>query len=295
MTSREARVPIDREAAAAAGFWTKKRLGQHLLRDAQVVADTLAALAVQPDEGILEIGPGLGALTESLLGVGVPLLAVEVDPSACEALKLRFADNPNFHLLQADVLKTDLGEEAARVLGRPFHLAANLPYYITTPVLAQVLESHLPFRRMVVLTQWEVALRLAAQPDTHDWSALSVLAQYYCKVTVLRKVLRGAFTPVPKVDSGLILFERLSAPSVMPRDEALFFRLVRGGFGKRRKTLRNAILMAGQGWEAPALDDALALAGVDGKRRAETLTLVEWAGLADRLADSLPGTPLSPV
>jgi len=284
MNSREARVPIDREAAAAAGFWTKKRLGQHLLRDPQVVADTLAALDVQPDEAILEIGPGLGALTESLLSVGVPLLAVEVDPSACQALKLRFADKPNFHLIQADVLKTDLSAEAARVFeGRPFHLAANLPYYITTPVLAQVLESRLPYERMVVLTQWEVAQRLAAVPDTHDWSALSVLAQYHCKVTVLRKVLRGAFTPVPKVDSGLILFERLHTPSVQPKDPALFFRLVRGGFGKRRKTLRNAILMAGQGWEAPTLDAALAASGVDGQRRAETLSLKEWAGLADSL------------
>jgi 16S rRNA (adenine1518-N6/adenine1519-N6)-dimethyltransferase len=277
-------VPIDREAAAAAGFWTKKRLGQHLLRDPQVVAETLAALAVRPDEAILEIGPGLGALTESLLTVGVPLLAVEVDPSACEALKLRFAAEPRFHLLQADVLKTDLGAEAAKAFeGRAFHLAANLPYYITTPVLAQVLESRLPFGRMVVLTQWEVAQRLAAEPDTHDWSALSVLAQYFCKVTVLRKVGRGAFTPAPKVDSGLILFERLPQPSVLPKDEALFFRLVRGGFGKRRKTLRNALLMAGQGWEPEAVDAALGKCGVDGKRRAETLTLMEWAGLADEM------------
>lgn len=278
------RVPIDRAAAEAAGFWAKKGLGQHLLRDPQVVEDTLKALAVQPHEALLEIGPGLGALTESLLTLGVPVLAVEVDATACAALHARFADQPHFHLVQADVLKTDLCAEAARGLeGRPFHLAANLPYYITTPVLAQVLESRLPFGRMVVLTQLEVAQRLAAQVDSEHWSALSVLAQYHCKVTLLRKVLRGAFTPVPRVDSGLVLFERLAVPAVAAKDEALFFRLVRGGFGKRRKTLRNALLMAALGLEPGPLDGALAQAGIDGRRRAETLALPEWATLADAL------------
>ena len=278
------RVPIDVSAAQEAGFWTKKGLGQHLLRDPQVVADTLAALNAGPDEAILEIGPGLGALTESLLTLGLPLLAVEVDPKACVALKFRFGAEPRFHLLEADVLKTDLKAEVERQLeGRRFHLAANLPYYITTPVLAQVLESHLPFGRMVVLTQWEVAQRLAATVDSEHWSALSVLAQYHTRVTLLRKVLRGAFTPVPRVDSGLVLFERLDGPAVKVKDEKLFFRLVRGGFGKRRKTLRNALLMAGLDLEPVALDAAFESTGIPGKRRAETLALPEWAALTDAM------------
>lgn len=280
------RLPLDREAAQAAGFWTKKRLGQHLLRDPQVVADTLAALAVGPQEALLEIGPGLGALTGPLLGLGVPLLAVEVDPAACQALRLRFGAESRFHLLQADVLKADLQAEAARTLqGRPFHVAANLPYYITTPVLARVLEGGLAFGRMVALTQWEVACRLAARPGQREWAALSVLAQYHCRVTLLRKVLAGAFTPVPKVDSGLLLFERRAKPAVAVRDEALFFRLARAGFGMRRKTLRKALNMApGLGFGGRALDAAFAASGVDGQRRGETLTLEEWAALADALA-----------
>jgi 16S rRNA (adenine1518-N6/adenine1519-N6)-dimethyltransferase len=279
------RLPVDRAAAEAAGFWTKKRLGQHLLRDPQVVQDTLAALAVGPEEALLEIGPGLGALTAPLLGLGVPLLAVEVDPAACRALKARFGDQERFHLVEADVLKADLAAEAARSLGgRPFHVAANLPYYITTPVLARILESRLPFGRMVVLTQWEVALRLAARPDTEDWSALSALAGYFCKVTLLRKVLRGAFTPVPRVDSGLLLFERLAAPAVAVKDEALYFRLVRAGFGMRRKTLRKALALGDTKLDAARLEAALASSGVDGMRRGETLTLPEWARLADALA-----------
>ncbi|HTA16945.1 MAG TPA: 16S rRNA (adenine(1518)-N(6)/adenine(1519)-N(6))-dimethyltransferase RsmA [bacterium] len=280
-----ARLPVDRAAAQAAGFWTKKRLGQHLLRDPQVVEETLAALAVKPDEALLEIGPGLGALTVALLSAGVPLLAVEVDPAACRALQFKFAGEGRFHLLEADVLKTDLARETARVLGgRPFHVAANLPYYITTPVLAHLLESRLPFGRMVVLTQWEVAQRLTASPDTKDWSALSALAHYFCRVTLLRKVLRGAFTPVPRVDSGLVLFERLPKPAVAVKNEKLYFRLVRSGFGMRRKTLRKALLMADLGLEAPTLEAALLASGVDGQRRGETLSLPEWARLADALS-----------
>lgn len=280
-----ARLPVDRAAAEAAGFWTKKRLGQHLLRDPQVVLDTLAALEVGKDQALVEIGPGLGALTEPLLALGVPLLAVEVDPAACRALKTRFSGEPLFHLVEADVLKTDIAAEAARCLeGRPFHVAANLPYYITTPVLARLLESRLPFGRMVVLTQWEVAQRLAAKPDTEAWSALSALASYFCRVTLLRKVLRGAFTPVPRVDSGLVLFERLETPAVAVKDEALYFRLVRSGFGMRRKTLRKALVLADAGLDPKRLEAALAAAGVDGMRRGETLTLPEWARLADALS-----------
>jgi 16S rRNA (adenine1518-N6/adenine1519-N6)-dimethyltransferase len=279
-----ARLPIDRAAAEAAGFWTKKRLGQHLLRDPQVVEDTLKALAVGQKEALVEIGPGLGALTASLLGLGVPLLAVEVDPAACRALQTRFGYELRFHLIEADVLKTDIAAEAAKQLeGRPFHVAANLPYYITTPVLAKLLESRLPFGRMVVLTQLEVAQRLAAMPGTKDWSALSALASYYCQVTLLRKVLRGAFTPVPRVDSGLVLFERRPEPAVAVKDEALYFRLVRAGFGMRRKTLRKALVLNDAKLDPLRLEAALKTAVVDGTRRGETLTLPEWARLADAL------------
>jgi 16S rRNA (adenine1518-N6/adenine1519-N6)-dimethyltransferase len=280
------RVPIAREAAQAAGFWTKKRLGQHLLRDPQVVADSIAALQLRDSEGLLEIGPGLGALTEALLATGLPVAAVEVDPAACEALQLRFGAEPRFKLLQADVLKTDLSHFAAEALGgRPFHVAANLPYYITTPVLAQILESGLPFGRMVVLTQLEVAQRLAASPGQPEWAAISILAQYHCQVTLLRKVLAGAFTPVPKVDSALILFERRPKPAVAVKDQALFFRVARSGFGMRRKTLRNALKMApGLSFDGAALDKAFEASGIDSQRRGETLTLEEWAALSDALA-----------
>ncbi|MGH7441758.1 MAG: 16S rRNA (adenine(1518)-N(6)/adenine(1519)-N(6))-dimethyltransferase RsmA [bacterium] len=279
------RIPFDRAAALAAGFRTKKRLGQHLLRDASVAEATVAALNVGSGQALLEIGPGLGALTEGLLNLKVPLLAVEVDPSACRALRLKFGGDPNFHLLEGDVLEADLAAECALALdGRAFHVAANLPYYITTPVLAGLLESRLPFVRMVVLAQWEVALRLAARPGDKDWSALGALANYFCQVTLLRKVPRGAFTPIPGVDSGLVLFERRESPAVSAKDEALYFRLLRAGFGMRRKTLRRALLLSRLGLDAERLEGAFGACGLDGGRRGETLELAEWAALADALS-----------
>lgn len=282
------RIPIDREAAQSAGFWTKKRLGQHLLRDPEVVQESISALRWQPGQGILEIGPGLGALTEGLLATGATVLAVEVDPTACAALTLRFGEEPRFKLLQADVLKVDLNAEAAKAFGgADFHVAANLPYYITTPVLAELLESGLPFKRMSVLTQYEVAERLVAGPEDDDYASISILAQYYCQVQILRKVPPGAFTPPPKVDSALILFERRAKPAVEARDPQLFFKLTRSAFGKRRKTLRNALLMsAGLGLELePAeLDAALLSSGLQGQRRGETLSMQEYADLANALS-----------
>jgi 16S rRNA (adenine1518-N6/adenine1519-N6)-dimethyltransferase len=227
-------------------------------------------------------------LTESLLATGAIVLAVEVDPSACAALVRRFGHEPRFKLLEADVLDTDLSEEAAKAFGgAPFHVAANLPYYITTPVLAQILESGLPFGRMSVLTQYEVAERLAAKAGEDDYAAISILAQYHCQVRILRKVPPGAFTPPPKVDSALVLFERLAKPAVLAQDPNLFFKLTRSAFGKRRKTLRNALLMsAGLGLqlEPPVLDAALEASGIQGQRRGETLSLQEYADLSNALS-----------
>jgi 16S rRNA (adenine1518-N6/adenine1519-N6)-dimethyltransferase len=275
------RIAIPKNEAGQAAFWTKKGLGQHLLRDPTVAVDTLTALNPGKD-GILEIGPGLGALTESLLKAGGPVLAVEVDPKACQVLKQKF---PSLHIVQADVLEADLEALSKDAFqGGPFHIAANLPYYITTPILARILESGLGFGRMAVLCQWEVGRRLAAGPGGKDYSALSVMAQFRCKVSCLRKVLPGAFTPVPKVDSALVLFERLANPAVQVKDQALFFRVVRGAFGKRRKMLRNSLEMAeGLGIGRERLDEGFRRSGIDPSRRPETLKLEEFAALANGL------------
>jgi 16S rRNA (adenine1518-N6/adenine1519-N6)-dimethyltransferase len=280
------RLEIPRSAAQAAGFRTKKGLGQHLLRDASVVHEAIAGLAPKPEDAILEIGPGLGAMTEHLLALGLPVLAVEVDAKACAVLRERFGSRANFELVQADVLGCELSGLAQRSFGsRPFHVAANLPYYITTPILAQVLEGGLAFTRMACLCQWEVGERLQARPGTKDYSALTLMAQARADVRVLRRVLPGAFTPPPKVDSALMLFERLPGLRVQARDPALLFKVIRTGFGKRRKTLRNCLLMApGAPWGQELVDEALRCSGIDGGRRAETLRLDEFAKLSDAMA-----------
>lgn len=290
-----ARIRIPTEEAGQAVFWTKKGLGQHLLRDVTVVQDICKALAPAPGEAILEIGPGLGALTEPLIKLGGTVLAVEVDPRACLVLKQRFAGHANFILEQADVLESDLTALCASTFKQgPFHIAANLPYYITTPILAQVLESGLPFTRMVALVQREVGLRLAAGPGGKEYGALTVMAQFRSQVTFLRRVLPGAFTPVPRVESALILFERRLKPAVEVKNQALFFKIVRSAFGKRRKTLSNALKMAEKlGWSAPQLAIAFKESGIDPGRRAETLDMKEFGVLADVLAGIPPEFPTS--
>lgn len=279
------RIPIDREAAEKAGFWTKKHLGQHLLRDSTVVELGLQALRAEEAGAILEIGPGLGALTESLLKTGKPVIGVEVDPKACEALRERFSSMPNFELIQADILKLDLVSLMLERKVERLCIAANLPYYITTPVIAKLLEDELPFERMVALTQWEVAERLCAPPGSKTYAAISVLVQFWCEMKILRKVQPGAFTPPPKVDSGLLLFERRKKPAVDLKDRKLFFKVVRSAFGKRRKTLRNGLKMSGNAFlESADLDAAFAASGIDSQRRPETMSLEEFAKLANALS-----------
>ncbi len=289
---RSNRIPIARDHASDAGFWTKKRLGQHLLRDSTVVRDSLQALGTVPGDTILEIGPGLGAMTEALLSLDAQVLGVELDPKACEVLQSRFGSFPNFRLIQGDILKVDLRSLTANVAPGKLQIAANLPYYITTPVLAKLLEEEIPFKRMVALTQWEVAERLAASPGRKTYAAISVLIQFWCEIKVLRRVLPGAFTPPPKVDSGLILFQKLEKPSVDVVDRSLFFSVVRSCFGKRRKTLKNSLKMS----RDPELkerdfDTAFKAAGIDPARRPETLSLLEFSKLSNAIDQFRQGVP----
>lgn len=279
------RIPIAREAAENAGFWTKKHLGQHLLRDSTVVDMGLKALRPEDAGAIIEIGPGLGALTEALLKANVPVIGIEVDPKACEALKERFGGLANLELIQADILKVDLLAMLAERKLERVSVAANLPYYITTPVIAKLLEDELPFERMVALTQWEVAERLCAGPGSKTYAAISVLVQFWCEVKILKRVLPGAFTPPPRVDSGLLLFERHAKPRVDVKDRKLFFKVVRSAFGKRRKTLRNGLKMSGDPFlESADIEKAFLDSKIDPQRRPETMSLQEFANLANALA-----------
>jgi 16S rRNA (adenine1518-N6/adenine1519-N6)-dimethyltransferase len=213
---------------------------------------------------------------------------VEIDPKACAVLKERFGDLENFHLVQRDILKLDLHALLKERQVQRLQIAANLPYYITTPVIAGLLEKEIPFERMVALTQLEVAQRLVAKPGGKAYAAISVLAQFWCRVTLLRKVPPGAFTPPPKVHSGLLLFERQASPSVKVGNRELFFKVARSSFGKRRKTLRNGLKMSGDLRLADRdLEAAFKKSGVDPQRRPETLSLGEFAALTDSIEELL--------
>ncbi|MBI3779182.1 MAG: 16S rRNA (adenine(1518)-N(6)/adenine(1519)-N(6))-dimethyltransferase RsmA [Gammaproteobacteria bacterium] len=249
----------------------KKRFGQHFLRDRGVVARVVAALAPQPGDRVVEIGPGTGALTRELLTQMTHLDAVELDRDLIAHLESEFP-RERFTLHQGDALKFDFCELAPG--GGRLRLVGNLPYNISTPLLFHLLDQAHCVRDMLFMLQKEVVQRLAAAPGGKDYGRLSVMIQYRCAVEKLFDVAPGAFTPPPKVDSAVVRLTPHRAPPVAVNDPERFALLVRAAFASRRKTLRNnlkGLLPAG---------DMIAL-GIDPTRRAETLSLAEFAALSN--------------
>lgn len=260
----------------------RKRFGQNFLRDQHVLDRIVAAADLQEGDKILEIGPGRGALTNRLLQSGRPVLAVEIDRDLGAELLQR--QEPDLQVVVGDVLRLDWGE---LLPDPPYKLVANLPYNVSSQILFRVLDHRQTFARLVLMFQKEVGDRLVAGPGSRDYGILSVLMQAWFRIERVIKVPPQAFFPPPKVDSVVLSFHPLDSPAVTLRDEALFKALVKGAFAQRRKTLRNSLL--GSGWEAWAVDQVLALCSIEPQRRGETLTLVEFAGLANALSDVLQG------
>jgi 16S rRNA (adenine1518-N6/adenine1519-N6)-dimethyltransferase len=260
----------------------RKRFGQNFLRDQHVLDRILAAADLQDDDRILEIGPGLGALTSRLLATGLPVLAVEIDRDLGAALQNR--DEKNLDVVIGDVLRLDWAD---LLRNPPYKLIANLPYNISSQVLFKVLDHRHAFRRLVLMFQKEVGDRLMAEEGTRNYGILSALIQPWFQITRVVKVSPGAFHPPPKVDSVVLCIEPLSKPRLALHDEALYRKLVRGAFGQRRKTLRNSLL--GSGWAAEQIDPAFSEAGIDPGRRGETLKLEEFGSLANILSSCLMG------
>lgn len=254
----------------------KKRFGQNFLRDRQVIVRILEAADLGSDDRVLEIGPGLGALTERMLPAAGEVAVMEVDRDLAEGLRQWQA--PNLTVIEGDVLRLDW----ERLLERPpYKLVANLPYNISSQVLFKILDHRRLFSRLVLMFQKEVGDRLCAAPGTRDFGILSVFCQLWFDIRKVCGVRPGAFFPPPKVHSAVLAFEPLPAPRVPVADEAFFRRLVKGAFAQRRKTLRNTLI--GSGFEPPVLDHALQEAAIDPRRRGETLSLAEFARLADLL------------
>lgn len=262
------------------GFHTAKALGQNFLINPAVCPRMAEACSLDEYTGVLEIGPGIGVLTKELASRAARVVAVELDTRLLPILEETVGDCDNLTVVQGDAMTMDLAALiAAQFAGLRVVVCANLPYYITSPLLMRLLETRLPIDSITVMVQKEAAARLCAQPGTRASGAVTLAVHYYARPEVLFPVSRGSFLPAPQVDSAVIQLHIRKTPAVAVRDEALLFRLVRAGFNQRRKTLVNAL--AGAGWSKAEAAALLSRAGLPPAVRAEALTLEDFAALAD--------------
>ena len=256
-----------------------KKLGQNFLIKRGIVDEIVHAAELTPGEPVLEVGPGIGTLTQGLAQSGADVTAIELDRRLLEVLDTTLASYDNVRIVHGDVLKLDV---ATIMNHKPFKVVANLPYYITTPIIMSLLESKLPIDRLVVMVQKEVALRMVAKPGTKDYGALSVAVQYYTEPDIVLDVPPKSFLPAPAVTSSVIRCVLRDKPPVDVIDEKLFFRVVKAGFAQRRKTFSNT--MKTTGLSRDRIEELLAKANIDGQRRGETFTLQEFADIANAWA-----------
>lgn len=256
-----------------------KKLGQNFLIKRGIVDEIVHVAELTPGEPVLEVGPGIGTLTQGLAQSGADVTAIELDRRLLEVLDTTLASYDNVRIIHGDVLKLDV---PSIMNHKPFKVVANLPYYITTPIIMSLLESKLPIERLVVMVQKEVALRMVAKPGTKDYGALSVAVQYYTEPDIVLDVPPKSFLPAPAVTSSVIHCVLRDKPPVDVIDEKLFFRVVKAGFAQRRKTFANT--MKTTGLSKDRIEELLAKANIDGQRRGETFTLQEFADVANAWA-----------
>ena len=258
-----------------------KKLGQNFLIDENIVRNIVAAAELSDKDTVLEVGPGIGTLTQGLAESGASVVAVELDKRLLPVLDTTLEGYDNVRIVNGDILQVDIMQTVGV---DEFKVCANLPYYITTPIIFALLEKRLPMERLVAMVQKEVAERMAAKPGGKDYGALSVAIQYYTEPEIAFIVPPSSFIPAPSVDSAVIVCKRREKPPVEVCDEALFFRVVKAAFSLRRKMLNNSLKNMGIKGEQVA--KWLELAGVDGKRRAETLSLEDFAASTNTFAAS---------
>jgi len=262
-------------------FRFTKSLGQNFLTDDTVLEDIVMGADITEDDYVIEIGPGVGTLTKELLKTAKKVTSIELDEKLIPILQEELKDFPNFQLVHKDALKVDykelIGEEQS------VKIVANLPYYVTTPIIANLLNGKYNIKSITIMIQKEVGERIDAEPGTKDYGAFSLLAQYYCDTKIIRKVPPSCFIPSPKVDSVVIRLDILENPRVQVKDEKLFFNVIRQSFNMRRKTLSNA--MKNIGLEKENLREAFERASIDSNRRGETLSISEFANLANVISE----------
>ena len=269
------------------GFTFKKSLGQNFLIDTNILRNIVENAELTESSGAVEIGPGIGALTEQLAKVCKKVLAFEIDQRLIPVLKDTLSPYPHVTIINQDFLKANVNEVLKEYFTEEeeISIVANLPYYITTPIIMKCLEEKLPFKNMVVMMQKEVGDRIAAQPGTKNYGSLTIAIQYYTTAEIVMHVPRTVFIPQPNVDSVVIRLRKRDQPIVQVKDEAFFFKVVKSSFGQRRKTILNNLTNSlDQGKEKKELIvSSLDAAGIEPSRRGETLTIEEFAKLSDAL------------
>ncbi len=267
-------------------FRMQKKYGQNFLIDTNILRKIIEAAQITKEDCVLEIGPGIGTVTQYLAEAAGSVIAVEIDKDLIPILEETLGDYDNVTLIHADILKVDLhklSEEQGK--GRPFKVVANLPYYITTPIIMALFESHIPLTSITVMVQSEVADRMQVGPGTKDYGALSLAVQYFAKPEVVARVPASCFIPRPNVDSTVIRLVRHTSPPVEVADEAYLFAIIRASFNQRRKTLVNGLVNAENlGVTRQQVEEVLEQMGISKTIRGETFTLERFAELSNRLA-----------
>ena len=262
-------------------FSFKKSFGQNFLIDSHVIEKIIRAAEIGPEDNVLEIGPGIGTLTQYLAEAAGRVVAVEIDEKLIPVLGETLAEYDNVEVINQDILKCDVDSIFE---GRPFKVVANLPYYITTPIIMGLLEGKSHFDSLTVMIQKEVADRMKAGPGTKDYGAPSLAVQYYAEPYLAANVPPNCFMPRPAVGSAVIRLKRRETPAVAVKDEKLLFKLIRAAFMERRKTLLNAVKNS-QELDIPKerVEEVLTDLGIDTRIRGEALNLQQFALLADSL------------
>lgn len=270
-----------KEVLSRHGFTFSKALGQNFLINPDVCPRMAKECGGSDTVGVIEIGPGAGVLTNELAGVAHKVVAIELDKRLLPVLEETLAEHDNVKIINGDAMKLDI----AKLIDEEFDggeivICANLPYYITSPIIMRLLEERLPINSLTVMVQKEAADRICAAPGTRESGAISAAVNYYSRPELLFKVSKGSFMPAPKVDSAVIKLNILKDPPVSVSDEKLFFRVVKAAFSQRRKTLANS-LSSGLSMSKSDIADVLSKAGIKPNARAEEMTMEDFANIAE--------------
>lgn len=268
-------------------FAFQKRFGQNFLIDAHVLEKIVSAAGITKDDCVLEIGPGIGTMTQYLAESAGQVIAVEIDTNLLPILADTLKDYSNVKVINQDILKVDINELVKEYNnGRPIKVVANLPYYITTPIIMGLFENQVPVDSITIMVQKEVADRMQVGPGTKDYGALSLAVQYYAKPKIVANVPPNCFMPRPKVGSAVIKLERYEKPPVEVKDEKLMFRIIRASFNQRRKTLVNGLKNSSEiPFSKEQIEQALGMCGLSLSVRGEALTLAQFAQLANAFTE----------